>query len=59
VKRRKNEPTHDLQLLEDIEERLDAGLHNLMWDMSLRQLMRTLTFLHDEIERRMNPPTFH
>ena len=59
MKRRKNEPTHDLQLLEDIEERLDAGLQNLMWDMSLRQLMRTLTFLHDEIKRRMDPPTFH
>ena len=60
MKRQRNEPTHDLQLLEeDIEERLDAGLQNLMRNMSLRQLVRTMHSLNDEVERRVDPPTLH
>ena len=59
MKRQRNEPTHDLQLLEDIEERLDAGLQNIMRNMSLRQLVRTMHFLNDEVERRIDPPTLH
>lgn len=59
MKRRRNETTRDLQQLKDIEERLDAGLQDLMWNMSLQQLARTMHFLNDEIQRRMDPPTLH
>lgn len=51
---------HDLrQLLEDLDERAAARFHDMILNMPSRELVQHLQFMHDELERRLNPPTLH